>query len=54
MLPVVDLKQDTRCEVSDQASRQWLWLLLEAVYTIIGWLVSSLAVITFSGVAKKE
>ncbi len=54
MLPVVDLHQDQRCEVTEKASAHGFWAFLLLFYSVFGWVVSSLAVITFSGVAKKD
>ena len=53
-LPLVDLHQDQRCEVDDQASAWGLWAGLLLAYTLFGWVVTSLALITFSGIARKD
>jgi hypothetical protein len=54
VLPLIDLHADQRCEVDDQAPHRgpWAWLLL--VYSVAGWVVSSLAIVTFSGLGRKE
>ena len=54
MLPVVDLHQDQRCEVTEKASAHGFWAFLLLFYSVFGWVVSSLAIVTLSGVAKKD
>lgn len=53
-LPLIDLHQDERCEVDDQAPARgaWAWVLL--VYSVFGWVVTSLGIVTFSGLGRKE
>jgi hypothetical protein len=53
-LPLVDLHQDKCCEVTEHASRHGLVAWLPLVHTLFGWVVSSLALITFSGIARKD
>ncbi len=52
MVPVVPLHQEDRCEISLNAG--WLWPFLWAVFSIIGKIITTLAIITYSGVLKPK
>jgi len=75
MMPIVNLHQDTRCEVrskpKDQAgdtpkikiapgihlprlfSYGWFWEYAKAVYMVVGSVITSLALLTVSGIARR-
>jgi len=58
-IPLIDLHEEDRCDVgkveSENPPRSWevtLYRYLRALYTVLGWVVTTLAVITFSGVMR--
>ena len=50
-LPLIDLGQTAKCEVRE-SQRLWRWA--ASFYAICGWLVVSLAALTFSGVLRRD
>jgi hypothetical protein len=52
-LPIIPLHQEDRCEVGTRPSLWW-WQTLWAAYSIIAKIITSLALITFSGVMKPK
>jgi hypothetical protein len=50
-IPLLDLRQETVCRVNSGA---WGWALLKALYAIIGWIVTSLTILTVSGVLRRS
>jgi hypothetical protein len=61
MIPIIDMRHDARCELttSSPAPHAWyrsapLWNWLKTAYTILGAIVVSLAVLTFSGVLNRH
>lgn len=58
-VPLVDFREEGRCEVGADGvgpePKEWkltVYRILKMVYTTIGWVVTSLALITFSGVTR--
>ncbi len=58
-VPLVDFREEERCEVGADGARpepkEWVltvYRILKMVYATIGWVVTSLAIITFSGVTR--
>ncbi|MGA3402276.1 MAG: hypothetical protein ABSC95_23965 [Acetobacteraceae bacterium] len=50
VLPFIPLRQETKCELAPD----WHYLrLLRAGYTVLGWIVTSLALLTFSGIIRR-
>ena len=52
MVPLVPLHQEDRCQISSNAG--WLWPSLWAVFSILGKIITTLAIITYSGVLKPK
>lgn len=50
-IPLVDLRQESVCRVSDDA---WHWGVIKALYAFTGWIVTSLTILTVSGVAQRK
>ena len=53
MLPVIALQEVSKCEVAARAGSE-VWQLLWAVFSFVGKLVTSLALLTYSGVLKQS
>lgn len=53
MLPVIPLHQEDRCEVAARPATFW-WQVAWALFSIVGKVVTSLALITYSGVLKPK
>jgi hypothetical protein len=51
MIPLLDLRQEARCQFS--IKNEWLGV-LKGAYAILGWLVISGAIITWSGVVRRH
>jgi hypothetical protein len=52
-LPLVDLRQEARCAPSSDAwAAPWVWA--KALYALLGWIVTSLAILTVSGIMKRR
>jgi hypothetical protein len=51
MLPIIPLHQETKCEISMLPEFSG-WQLAKLVFSIVGKIVTALALITFSGVLK--
>lgn len=54
IMPFIPLHQETRCEISPGAG--WINSILrvtKAVYSFVGWIVVSLALVTFSGLLRR-
>lgn len=51
--PLIDLRQEQRCTISSQDSA-WPWRWAKALYAIVGWIVVSLTILTFSGFARRR
>lgn len=50
VLPFIPLHQETKCELRPQ----WHFLrFARALYTVFGWIVTSLALLTFSGIVRR-
>jgi hypothetical protein len=52
MLPVVDLHQEDKCEVSGEAGA--VWRIGRALYAVIGALLISAAILTWTGVLRRN
>jgi hypothetical protein len=53
MLPVMQLHMEGKCEFSDSKPGR-LWRLGRAFYAMIGWIIVTLAALTWTGVLRKE
>jgi hypothetical protein len=51
MLPIVQLHQEDKCELTHTAETKW-WRIGAAVFSILGKLITSLALLTYTGVLK--
>ena len=51
VLPFIPLHQETKCELSPAHTILRFW---RAAYTVIGWVVTSLALLTFSGLFRRS
>ena len=52
-IPAINLDQRNRCSVSDDPDA-WPWRIGQALYTVIGWVVTSLTILTVSGVLRRQ
>ncbi len=50
-IPLIDLRQETRCSPRADAEA---WQFAKALYAILGWIVTSLTVLTVSGVLRQR
>jgi hypothetical protein len=54
LVPFIPLHQESKCEVRpDGGFGPTSWRVLRALYSVIGWVIFSLALVTFSGVLKR-
>lgn len=53
MLPILDLQQEARCFITASPELRW-WRWGMVFYAVVGWVVTSVAVLTFSGVFRRE
>ncbi len=57
-IPLVDLREEGKCDIDLATnSKAWQWevtgyRILKAVYAILGWVVTTLALLTFSGIIR--
>ena len=52
MLPVIALQEETKCQVTGRAGTE-IWQVLWSVFSFVGKLVTSLALLTYSGILKQ-
>lgn len=50
-VPVLDLRQQTTCSI---AREHWIWRFLQAGYAVMGWFLTPLTLLTFSGILKRH
>jgi hypothetical protein len=54
LVPFIPLHQEAKCEIASRAEFNYnLWRSLKAVYAVTGWVIFSLALVTFAGVLKR-
>ena len=54
LVPFIPLHQEAKCEIAPGTGQgQDWWRLLKAAYSVTGWIIFSLALVTFSGVLKR-
>jgi hypothetical protein len=55
MIPLLDLRQEARCQLSINSGR-WIfdWGLVKGIYAVLGWLVLSGLILTLSGVVRRR
>ncbi|WAC47235.1 hypothetical protein OVA03_11015 [Asticcacaulis sp. SL142] len=52
-IPAIDLHQESQCEISTRDSAvAWRWA--KALYSLMGWLVTSLMILTVSGILRRQ
>ena len=54
LLPLVDLKQDQRCEVDTDSDQHRFWATVLALYAGFGLVLIPLFIATVSGIARRE
>jgi hypothetical protein len=52
-VPALDLHQEERCSVASSADASW-WRVAMALYRAAGWLVTSLTILTMSGILRRH
>lgn len=52
-VPALDLQQESRCAVSTREDARW-WRMAKALYSVLGWIVVSLTILTVSGVLRRQ
>lgn len=50
-IPLLDLRQESQCRISNNA---WLWNWAKAFYAGLGWIVTSITILTVSGVLRRR
>ncbi|HEX8483090.1 MAG TPA: hypothetical protein VF650_14430 [Allosphingosinicella sp.] len=58
-IPVLDLDQEERCsiredDISDGKDNYLIWRWIKAIYEILGWIVTSLVILTVTGVLRRD
>jgi hypothetical protein len=54
VVPFIPLHQEGKCEIkSDPGWGPTVWRSLKAAYSLTGWVIFSLALVTFSGMLKR-
>ncbi len=53
-LPVINLGQDTYCRFAPAGPWSWLWMLLHSIYVLAGAALSAVAVLTLTGVLRRD
>ncbi|MGZ8287390.1 MAG: pentapeptide repeat-containing protein [Allosphingosinicella sp.] len=58
-IPLIDLDQERRCTIRDvdegaSHDRYALWRLAKALYELIGWIITSLVILTITGVLRRD
>ena len=54
LVPFIPLHQEGKCEIVPRSDwRSGVWRSLKAVYSVTGWAIFSLALVTFSGLLKR-
>jgi len=52
-VPAINLDQNNRCSISNDDSTV-VWRIGKAAYTILGWIVTSLTILTVSGILRRQ
>ncbi|GGW86231.1 hypothetical protein [Salegentibacter mishustinae] len=52
-VPLLDLKQDTECKISGEPTAL-PWRIAKALYALLGWIITSVLILTLSGYLKRE
>lgn len=52
-VPALDLRQESKCAVTTRADA-WPWRAALASYSMLGWIVSSLTILTISGILRRQ
>lgn len=52
-VPALDLRQESRCTVTTHASAG-LWRALLVIYSVLGWIVTSLTLLTITGILRRH
>lgn len=58
-IPVIDLDQEKRCSIRDpdrldKGDPYFAWRLAKALYKLLGWLVTSLVILTITGLLRRD
>ncbi|WP_162150291.1 hypothetical protein [Asticcacaulis sp. AC460] len=52
-IPAIDLRQESQCEISSEPkAAAWRWA--KAIYSILGWIITSLTILTISGILRRQ
>lgn len=54
LLPVVELKQDDRCEINDEAQGHEIWSAVFALYSMLGLVILPMFLATVTGLLRRE
>ncbi len=52
-VPLIDFEQESRCRIRDGGLKTEVWKMAKMAYTLLGWILTSLALATFSGVVGR-
>jgi hypothetical protein len=50
MLPLLDLHQEEKCEMADD---EYVWRWAKALYAVVGWIITALAALTWTGILRR-
>lgn len=58
-IPLIDLDQERRCGIrdglpSEPHDRYFVWRLAKALYEMLGWIITSLVILTITGVLRRD
>jgi hypothetical protein len=58
-IPLIDLDQERRCSIRDALpgeaqDRYFGWRLVKALYELLGWIITSLVILTITGVLRRD
>lgn len=56
-IPVLDLDQESRCMIREEpgtGERYFGWRVAKAIYEILGWVVSSMLILTITGILRRD
>lgn len=52
-IPAIDLRQESQCEISTEPrAAAWRWA--KAIYSLLGWIITSLTILTVSGILRRQ
>jgi hypothetical protein len=53
IVPFIPLHQETKCDISTDLPLSTWWRVGKALYSVIGWIIVSIALATFAGLLRR-